>query len=144
MNRGVLRSKIFSTEQDDDAFVSILSEMQLRIPIRILAWCLMPNHWHLVLWPKTEKEISEYLRLVTGTHVQRWRANHETRGTGALYQGRFKACAVEGNEYLLTVLRYVERNPLRANLVDSADQRYWSSMRTRLGTPAADRLIIRE
>ena len=124
MNRGVLRSKIFSTEQDDDAFVSILSEMQLRIPIRILAWCLMPNHWHLVLWPKTEKEISEYLRLVTGTHVQRWHANHETRGTGALYQGRFKACAVEGNEYLLTVLRYVERNPnpLRANLVDSADR----------------------
>ncbi|MDD3586869.1 MAG: transposase, partial [Thermoguttaceae bacterium] len=79
MNRGVLRSKIFSTEQDYDAFVSILSEMQLRIPIRILAWCLMPNHWHLVLWPKTEKEISEYLRLVTGTHVQRWHANHETR-----------------------------------------------------------------
>ena len=144
MNRGVLRSKIFSTEQDDDAFVSILSETRLRIPIRILAVVSDAESLAFGVMAKTEKEISEYLRLVTGTHVQRWHANHETRGTGALYQGRFKACAVEGNEYLLTVLRYVERNPLRANLVDSADQWYWSSMRTRLGTPAADRLIIRE
>ncbi len=126
MNRAVVRSEIFSTEQDYGAFVSILAEMQFRIPIRILAWFLawyvMPNHWHLVLSPERDQEVSEYMRLTTVTHVQRWHAYHKTSGTGALYQGRFKACTIEENEYLRTVLRYVERNPLRSNLMERAEQ----------------------
>ena len=122
MNRAVVRSENFSTDQDYDAFVAVLAEMQLRVPIRILAWCIMPNHWHLVLSPESDQDVSEYMRLVSVTHVQRWHSFHKTSGTGALYQGRFKACAVEESEYLQTVLRYVERNPLRANLVERADQ----------------------
>ena len=136
MNRAVVRSEIFSKDEDYSAFEEILAEMQLRIPIRILGWCLMPNHWHLVVWPEEGAQVSEFLRLVTGTHVQRWHAAHGTQGTGALYQGRFKACAVENGRYLRTVLRYVERNPLRANLVERAESWPWSSLGPRLGQPA--------
>ncbi|MDO5581143.1 MAG: transposase [Planctomycetia bacterium] len=107
--------------------------MQLRVPIRIIAWCIMPNHWYLVLSPESDQDVSEYMRLVSITHVQRWHAFHKTSGTGALYQGRFKACAVEESEYLQTVLRYIEWNPLRANLAERADQWRWSSLRSRLG-----------
>ena len=85
--------------------------------MRILAYCVMPNHWHMVLWPQRDGELSEYMRWVTVTHTQRWHAHHHTSGTGPLYQGRFKSFPVQSDEHLLTVGRYVERNALRANLV---------------------------
>ncbi len=88
--------------------------------MRVLAYCLMPNHWHLVLWPRRDGELSEYLRWVTVTHTQRWHAHYHTSGTGPLYQGRFKSFPVQSDEHLLKVCRYVERNAL---------QRIWSGAR---------------
>ncbi len=95
----------------------------------------MPNHWHLLLWPSEAGQISEYMRLVTVTHVQRWHAAHRSKGAGALYQGRFKACPVQSDEHYWTVLRYIERNPLRANLVEKAENWRWSSLRYRKKLP---------
>ena len=81
----------------------------------------MPNHWHFVLWPQGDGDLSEFMRWLTVTHTQRWHAAHHTAGTGPLYQGRFKSFPIQADDHLLTVLRYVERNALRANLVERAD-----------------------
>jgi len=86
-----------------------------RTPIRLLAYCLMPNHWHMVLWPGKDGEITQFLRWLTITHRQRRHANRHTTGYG--HQGRFKSSPIERAESLLNVMRYVERNALRANLV---------------------------
>src|SRR5713101_412578 len=95
----------------------VLNRAHARTPIRILGYCLMPNHWHLVLWPRDDGQLSEFMRWLTVTHTQRWHAHHHTAGTGPVYQGRFKSFPVQSDEHVITVCRYVERNPLRANLV---------------------------
>ncbi len=77
-------------------------------------------------WGK-DRQVSEFLRWLTVTHTQRWHAQRQTSGTGHLYQGRFKSFPVESDEHLYTVLRYVERNPVRANLVQRAQDWRWSS-----------------
>jgi putative transposase len=80
----------------------------------------MANHWHLVVWPERDGDLSEFMRWLTVTHTQRWHATHHTQATGPLYQGRFKAFPVAEDEHCVRVLRYVERNPLRAGLARSA------------------------
>jgi putative transposase len=128
LNRAVGRSTLFKKDSDFMAFEKVLDEGLDRLPVRILAYCLMANHWHLVLWPKRDGELSEFMRWVTVTHTQRWHAHHHTSGTGPLYQGRFKAFPVQSDDHLLTVCRYVERNALRANLVRRAEDWRWSSL----------------
>jgi putative transposase len=88
----------------------------------------MPNHWHLVLWPKQDGELSRYAQWLTVTHVRRWHEHRHTRGTGPLYQGRYKSFPVEEDDHFLRLCRYVERNPLRANRVVRAEQWRWSSL----------------
>src|SRR5258707_6113475 len=83
----------------------------------VLSYCLMPNHWHLVLWPETDGELTDFVRWLTHTHTMRWHAHYHSSGTGHLYQGRFKSFPIQADDHLYTVLRYVERNALRANLV---------------------------
>jgi putative transposase len=122
------RATLFRKEGDYAAFEKVLQEGLEWQPMRVLAYCVMPNHWHMVLWPRRDGELSEYLRWVTVTHTQRWHAHHHTAGTGPLYQGRFKAFPVQSDEHLLTVCRYVERNALRANLVKRAEAWRWSSL----------------
>ena len=87
----------------------------------------MPNR-HLLLWPREDEDLSEVMRWLTVTHTQRWHAHYHTSGTGPLYQGRFKSFPVESDEHFLTVARYVERNALRANLVERAQDWRWSSL----------------
>lgn len=128
LNRAVGRQTIFKNAGDYSAFIRVLAEAQERVPMRVLAYVVMPNHWHLVLWPKKDGELSEFMRWLTVTHAQRWHASHQTQGTGPLYQGRFKSFPIETDEHLLTVLRYVERNPLRAGLVRAAANWKWSSL----------------
>lgn len=129
LNRANARRTIFHSDGDYRAFESILAEVQGRIPMRILAWCLMPNHWHLVLWPRQDGELSAYLRLVTLTHTQRWHANRASAGTGHLYQGRFKSFAVQDDAHFLAVCRYVEANAMRGGLVLRAEDWRWCSLR---------------
>jgi putative transposase len=128
LNRAVARKRIFRTAKDYEAFERVLGEARERLPLRVLAWCVMPNHWHLVLWPRGDGDLSEFMRWLSVTHTQRWHAAHQTSGTGSLYQGRFKSFPIREDDHLLTVMRYVERNALRANLVDAAEGWRWGSL----------------
>jgi putative transposase len=136
LNRAVARAALFEKDGDYAAFLRIVEEARAWQPMRVLAYCVMPNHWHLVLWPRRDGELSEYLRWLTVTHAQRWHAHYHTSGSGALYQGRFKSFPVEEDDHLLAVCRYVERNALRAGLVARAEAWPWGSLQQRLaGTP---------
>jgi putative transposase len=132
LNRAVARQTIFDTERDFRAFEEVLAQAGDRVPMRLLAFCIMSNHWHLVLWPREDDDLSEYLRWLTVTHTQRWHAAHGSSGTGALYQGRFKSFPVETDDHFFSVCRYVERNALRANLVRRAEGWRWGSLWHRL------------
>jgi putative transposase len=99
LNRGVGRQTLFHKDRDYDAFVSLVEQARQKIEMRILAFCLMPNHWHLLLWPASDDALSEYMRWLTVTHTQRWHAHRGTSGTGPVYQGRFKSFPVEADEH---------------------------------------------
>jgi len=126
-NRGVENAVLFRDSLDFEAFLHILTEAAERFPMLLPAYVLMPTHFHLVLWPEVDRCLSAYMKWVTGTHAQRWRRMHETVGRGAVYQGRFKAIAVQDDWHFWTMCRYVERNPVRAKLVDRAEEWRWGS-----------------
>ena len=128
LNRRVGRLALFDKPADYMAFEKILNEAHERTGIRIAAYCLMPNHWHLLLWPRDDGELSEVMRWITVTHTQRWHAHRQSFGSGPVYQGRFRSFPVQTDEHFLTVARYVERNAVRAKLVKRAEQWQWSSL----------------
>jgi len=132
LNRRVGRLPLFETRADYVVFEQILAEAHAQTRIRIAAYSLMPTHWHLLLWPRRDGELSEVLRWITVTHTQRWHVQHDTAGTGPVYQGRFKSFPVQTDEHFLTVARYVERNALRAKLVRRAENWRWSSLWRRM------------
>jgi putative transposase len=137
LNRGVGRMRLFRKAADFAAMEQVLEEAIQRTRTRLLAYCLMSTHWHLLLWPREDGELSEVMRWLTVTHTQRWHANRHTSGTGPIYQGRFKSFPVESDDHLLTMARYVERNPLRANMVEHAADWQWCSLWRRCqGDPA--------
>jgi putative transposase len=121
LDRGNARATVFHKPDDYEAFVDMMAEASVRSPMRVLAYCLMPNHFHLLLWPREDGDLSTFMCWLTMTHTQRWRAHHGTAGTAHLYQGRYKSFPVQSDEHLMTVCRYVERNALRANLVPRAE-----------------------
>lgn len=142
LNRRAGRLPLFDMERDYVVFERILEEAIARTGIRLMAYCVMPNHWHLLLWPRHDDELSETLRWLTVTHTQRWHAAHRTAGTGPLYQGRFKSFPVQTDEHFLTVARYVERNARRANLVRRAENWRWGSLWRHYKSDAKARAIL--
>ncbi len=128
LNRGNARSQIFEKNQDYNAFERILVETARTTSVRILAYCIMPNHWHLVLWPMRDGELGRFVQRLTTTHVRRWHLNRHSVGNGHLYQGTYKSFPVQDDNHFLAVCRYVEQNPLRAKLVDRAEDWRWSSL----------------
>jgi putative transposase len=142
LNRGNGRGTIFHKDGDYHAFERVLCEAFEEVPMRLLAYCVMPNHWHLVLWPQKADDLSRFVGWLTLTHTQRWHAHYHTTGTGHVYQNRFKSFPVQEDEHLLTVLRYVERNALRAGLVQCAEEWRWSSLWRRTYGSAEERAIL--
>ena len=137
LNRANGRLRLFKKDADFEAFEQVLAEAHEREPLRILGYTLMGNHWHFVVWPKQRRpqQVSDFFRWLSVTHSQRFHAHHGTAGMGHVYQGRFKSFPIATDKHLLTVLRYVERNPLRAGLVARAeDWRFGSLYRRTRGT----------
>ena len=128
LNCGNGRMRLFHKEADYEAFLRLLVQVRQAVPVRLLAWCLMPNHWHLVLWPREDGELSKFMLRLGTAHVRRHHAHYHTSSGGHLYQGRFKSFPVQEDEHLLTVCRYVEANALRAKLVERAEQWRWGSL----------------
>lgn len=132
LNRGNGRQTLFSKPADYEAFMRVVQEALLVVPMRFLGYCLMPNHWHFVAWPELDDQLSEFMHQMTSTRVRRWQKAHHCEGEGHVYQGPFKSFPVESDEHLYTLCRYVERNPVRAGLVERAEQWMWSSAWARL------------
>jgi len=127
-NRAVRRATLFYGPADYQAVLNLIAEAQRKCPtIRLLAYCIMPNHWHLVLWPAEDGAVTAFLACFTQKHAVRWERVHGTRGTGPVYQGRFKARLVTTPASLYAVCAYVECNPYVARLVARAGQWPWSS-----------------
>jgi putative transposase len=142
LNRANARMTIFEKDDDYEAFEAILLEAVERAETRLLSYCLMPNHWHLVVWPRKDGELSRFVGWLTLTHTQRWHAHRHSTGTGHVYQGRFKSFPIQEDGHLYTVVRYVERNAVRAKLVRRAEQWSWGSLaRWRRGS-SEDRALL--
>jgi putative transposase len=119
---------IFEKPGDFQAFIKLLDEGRRRYDMRILAYCLMSNQWHLVVWPRRGKDLSKFMGWVSTTHVRRWREHRGNTGEGHLYQGRFKSFLIQDDSHFLTVVRYVEGNPVRAKIIRRAEAWEWSSL----------------
>jgi putative transposase len=127
INRANARLQIFFKEEDYQLFESILHDAVEKYSMRVLAYCIMPNHFHLVLQPRKNGDLQKFMQWLTLTHTQRWHVQNRTIGSGSLYQGRYKSFLIQQDQHLLTVIRYVERNPLRAKLVKKLQNWKYSS-----------------
>jgi putative transposase len=142
LNRANARVQIFDNDKDYLQFESILEEAVEKYSMRLLAYCIMPNHWHLVVHPKRDGDLQQFMSWLTNTHTRRWHVAKQTVGQGHLYQGRYKSFICEQDQHLLTVLRYVERNAKTANLVKKAEEWKWSSIwRREYGTDMQKKLL---
>lgn len=127
LNRANNRATIFHSESDYKDFEYLLSEVKERYDMRILAYTLMPNHWHLLLYPRNDKDLSKALHWLTVSHVRRHHTRRNTVGNGHIYQGTYKSFLIQKDKHLLTVLKYIERNPVRAKLCKKAQDWRWGS-----------------
>ncbi|MCK5172905.1 MAG: transposase [Planctomycetes bacterium] len=134
LNRANGKLRIFRKDGDFRAFERIIAEALDRFSMRLCGYCIMGNHWHMLLWPLEDGDLSEFMQWLTLTHTQRWHVSHGTVGVGHLYQGRYKSFPIQSDEHYLAVMRYIEANPLRAGIVNSADDWPWSSLAIRHGS----------
>lgn len=135
LNRAVSRLKIFERSQQYQEFCELLTEAVERFRLELNSFCIMPNHWHLVVKPESAPQLSGCLAWITATHSRRHHLREGTVGHGPLYQGRYKHFPIESENYLATVIRYVERNAVTGNLVRSSRDWRWSSAHTKNTVP---------
>ena len=140
INRGNSKQGVFHKDSDYQAFINLMEEAKDIYPIKIFAYCLMPNHFHLVLLPTKAEELSKWMQWLMTSHVRRYHRHYGT--SGHVWQGRFKSFIVQEDNYLLTLVRYVENNPVRAGLVNSAKDWEWSSHKETIGKKS--RILIDE
>ncbi len=142
LNRANGRKTILDSDADYEAFERVLEQAVERFEMRLLAYCVMPNHWHLIVWPRETGELSRFTGWLTLTHTQRWHAHRQSIGTGHVYQGRFKSFPIHDDRHFYTACRYVERNALRANLVKRAEDWRWGSLARWMSGTAAERSML--
>jgi putative transposase len=129
INRGNDRQRVFHKDGDYLSFLKLLGELKEQYAICLYAYCLMPNHFHLLVKSVHGEELSPAMQWFMTTHVRRYHQHYHS--SGHLWQGRFKSFEVTGDEYFLTVARYIEGNPVRSGLVETAVNWMWSSHRGR-------------
>lgn len=137
INRGNGRQQVFHTEGDYRAFVDLMAEAKERHPVKVFAWCIMPNHFHLLVSPERADDLSRWMQWFMTSHVRRYHRFHKS--SGHIWQGRYKSFIVQEDKHLLTAVRYIEGNPVRAHLVQSAKEWSWSS---HIGRTANDESIV--
>src|SRR3989338_5803672 len=142
LNRAVGRLTIFDVDEDYRCFVDLLREAKEMTDMRILAYALMPNHWHLLVYPRGDGDVSLFMQWLTLTHTQQYHVWKQTTGHGHIYQGRYKSLLVEKDAYLHTVIKYIERNPVRAKLVRKVEAWKWGSGYRRLDGGSKERSLL--
>lgn len=130
INRGNMRMQVFDDSDDYEYFIELLELASKKENIEIHAYSLMPNHFHLLLVPKEEKSMSKFMQWVMTSHVRYYHAKNRT--SGHIWQGRYKSFIVQKDSYYITLIQYIESNPLRANLVKTAQEWKYSSLQERL------------
>ncbi len=130
INRGNSRQEIFHKDKDYEAFINLMKQAKKWYSVKIFAYCLMPNHFHIVLMPEKGEDLSRWMQWLMTSHVRRYHRHYGS--SGHIWQGRFKSFIIQRDEHLLMVLRYVEGNPVRAGLVNSAKEWKWSSHKERI------------
>jgi putative transposase len=128
VNRGNHREQIFRSDSDYLGFLAAMADGAEKTVVRLLAFCLMPNHWHLVLWPFRGDELSTYMQIVMNSHLQDILPRHGTAGLGHMYQGRFRNHPILNETHFLNVCRYVEANAFTAGLTSRAEDWEWCSL----------------
>jgi putative transposase len=128
VNRGNRKAQIFTSTADYLGFLAAMTDAAERTVVRVVAFCLMPNHWHLVLWPFKGAEISAYMQILMNAHLRDLMPRHGTRGLGHVYQGRYRNHLIQNGCHFLNVCRYVESNARRAGLSRRAEEWPWSSL----------------
>ncbi len=142
LNRATARLTLFRKSTDYDAFVRVVDEALEQHPCRLLAYCVMPTHWHFVLWPQTDRDMSAFLRWLTLTHAIRWQTHYHRVGSGHVYQNRFKAFPVEDDERPLPGAALRRAEPSGAGLVQRMQDWPWCSAACRAaGGDAATRRL---
>jgi putative transposase len=142
INRANARVQIFDTQKDYIQFECILEEAVEKFGVQLLAYCIMPNHWHLIVKTLEDGDLQKFMSWLTNTHTRRFHAVKRTIGHGHLYQGRYKSFLCEEDTHYLTLMRYVERNAKKANLVSKAEEWQWSSVwRRERGTLKQKRVL---
>jgi putative transposase len=144
INRANGRLTIFEKKADYQLFESILKKAKEETDMRILAYTIMPNHWHLVLQPRTDGDLGTFMHKLTNSHTRQVRTSTKTIGHGHLYQGRYKSFIVSDDSYLLTLIKYVERNPVRAKLVTACEAWQWGSAWIRTNGSAQQKKLLSE
>ncbi|MCK5139773.1 MAG: transposase [Thermodesulfovibrionia bacterium] len=125
LNRGNGKQCVFHKDRDYKSFIDLMKEAKRRYFVKLFAYCLMPNHFHIILMPVQAEDLSKWMQWLMTSHVRRY---HRYYGTsGHIWQGRFKSFVIQEDIHLLMALRYVEGNPVRAGLVRSAKDWPWSS-----------------
>ena len=137
IQRGNNRSICFNSESDYIAYISWLKKFSVKYNVSIHAWVLMTNHVHLLCTPDLDNlGVSKMMQALGRMYVRYF--NHKYERSGTLWEGRFHSSLVSNDEYLLTVYRYIELNPVRANMVENPVEYKWSSYRINaLGTPSS-------
>jgi putative transposase len=127
INRGDHRETIFHKPADFRAFLALMAEAAHHVPMRILAYCIMRNHFHFVLWPLKGRDLSAYMQRLMNTHIGRYLKHYPPASRGHLYQGRYQNFTIQSDHHLLKVMHYVEANPVAARVVWRAEHYKWSS-----------------
>lgn len=131
INRGNGGQIVFRKDKDYEAFIELMKEAKNRYEVKIFGYCLMPNHFHIIVMPHHAENLSRWMQWLMTSHVRRYHRHYETRGH--VWQGRYKSFLIQKDNHLLIVMRYVEGNPKRAGLVNAAKDWLWSSSQESLG-----------
>jgi putative transposase len=132
LNRGNGRMRLLHKPGDYRAFLHVLTQGLERYPVDLLTYCLMPNHWHLVLIPKTDTALARFMGWIGVKNVRRHHQHYHHQAGGHLYQGRFKSFPVQDDRHFLTLCRYVEGNAVRARLARRAERWPFGALAQRL------------
>lgn len=138
--RGNRRADVFEVDEDREAYLRFLKKYADRHGLAVWAYCLMSNHIHLIVVPDKEESLGHAMRDTHTVHAMRF--NERTQLTGHVWQGRFYSCPLD-EQHLWAAVRYVERNPVRAGMVDRAEEYAWSSAAAHCGL-RRDTVLSRE